>query len=138
MKLTIGFDELRELVKTRYNKEVSLSRLNDHEVSVSLAQKVIIKTIQIGLDLKVESVSNKSVLVSYGGGMGVDLIIPGVMLFIKAKMPEVESIVASEEGHRIRIYLSNVKQLKPALDKITLRDLTFTDKAVVIDFGLKM
>ena len=29
MKLTTTFDEVRELVKSRYNKEVTLSRVSD-------------------------------------------------------------------------------------------------------------
>lgn len=138
MKAIISYKEISEYIAKQYGREVSLSKVADNEVNASVSQKVFIKTVRIGLNLKVEEVGPESVVLSYNGGFGIDLMVSGLMTFLKSKLPELSRIVTSEEDHRIRVNLANIDKARPVLERVTPQAIAFSEDSVAVTAALKL
>lgn len=136
MQLKIGFDETQDYVLSKYNVNISLSKAGEREISISLTKKVFIK-VQVNVALHIHEVSNESILISYTGGSGVDMIISGVVSFFEKKYPEYGRIITAESGNRLRVHLSQIEKLRKPLSAITLRDINFDDSYMIVYFTLK-
>lgn len=137
MKLTITYSELQNYIAARYRANVSLARVSDNEICVSVSHKILIRTVTVNLNLKIDEVSNDSILVGYNSGFGVDLIISGVLTFVEKKLPEYGKLISKEGGNRIRLHPANVDKLKNALDKVELTGVRFLNDNIEVSCKLK-
>lgn len=125
MKLTISYSELQNYIAAHHRANVSLARLSDNEVCVSVTQKILIKTVTVNLNLKIEMVSNQTIVLSYNSGFGIDLIISGLLTFVEKKLPEYGNLISKQDGNRICLHLSKIEKLRKALQTIELTGIRF-------------
>ncbi len=137
MKISVTYREIENYIAGKTGRRVGLSKVSDKEVCVSVSQHVIFKTIQIGINVRVDSISNDELNLTYDGGFGLDLIISGLMSLVKNKLPEASRYFEASDGHHVKIMLSKIDKLKSVLDKVSLASLNFTDDAVVLEARLK-
>lgn len=137
MVVNISFTELNDYIKCHYKQTLSFSRISANEVKISYEKKIIVKTISVSVNLVIENVESDAVTITYSGNFGIEMIIAGVMAFIKAQIPELSNTLVSEEGHQIRILLSNLEQTKALVDAISLEDIEITETGIQLSATLK-
>lgn len=137
MVVNISFTELNDYIKCHYKQTLSFSRISANEVKISYEKKIIVKTISVSVNLVIENVESDAVTIAYSGNFGIEMIIAGVMAFIKAQIPELSNTLVSEEGHQIRILLSNLEQTKALVDAISLEDIEITETGIQLSASLK-
>lgn len=137
MVVDISFTELSDYIKCHYKQTLSFSRISAKEVKISYEKKIIVKTISVSVNLVIENVESDAVTIVYSGNFGIEMIIAGVMAFIKAQIPELSNALVSEEGHQIRILLSNLEQTKALVDAISLEDIEITETGIQLSVSLK-
>lgn len=98
MKISISFAELSDYIKGHYDKLLTFSKVSDKEVCVSYSQNLFFKTVQVPVSLKIEDVKADSVIITYNGGFGIDMIIAGTLSFLKAKVPDWPMFLSRKRG----------------------------------------
>ena len=106
-------------------------------MKVSYTKRVLFKDMSVNIRIGIEEVKADSVLLSYDVAFGVDSLISGALKFITEKFPALSAGIHPEEGHRIRINLSEIEKAKPVVENIALRAITPTEDTIRIEFGLK-
>lgn len=137
MKLILNYSELRDYITDHYHVNASFARIHDDEICVSFVQKMFIKTIQINLNLHVEEICNDSITLSYDNGIGIDMIISGVLLFLKKKFPEYDNLISAIKSNMICIHLKNIEKLQSILETVELNNIRFTESSMEIEMGFK-
>lgn len=137
MKLNISFKELSGFIKKNYDKNIVFSRVSAKEICAAYEQKILFRTVQLPVNITIDRVDPYSVAVTYNGGFGIDMIIAGVLAFLKAKVPELSDVMVCEEGHRLRIELSKLPNASGLKDAIRLEDIEADDEGLWITAALK-
>lgn len=137
MTVNLSFAEISEYVRKHYGKVLSFSKVSEKEIRIAYEQRILIRTVQIPVNIIIDEVHADSVAVTYKGGFGIDTIISGVIIFLKAKVPELSQILVSEEGHRIRIELSKLKQTEKLVNAVNLQDICVRDSSLEVKASLK-
>lgn len=137
MKTSISFAELSDYIKKHYDKQLTFSKVTDKEVRASYTQNIFFHSVQIPLNIKIEDVRADSVTITYNGGFGIDMIIAGTLSFLKVKVPELANALVSEEGHRIRIELSQLPQTATIVEVLTFKEISVTETGLIVETALK-
>lgn len=137
MTINISFAELSDYINSHFGKRLNFRQVSMNVLCVSYAQKILFKTLQIPVNIGIEEVRADTVTVTYSGGLGIDMIIAGVMAFIKAKMPELSEMIVSEEGHRIRLELSRISQTRTLVEALTLSSIQILENGICLNAALK-
>lgn len=124
MIITITFLELKDYIKRHYGKVVNFSEVSDKVVCVSYSQKVIFKTVDIPVNVSIDNVGVSSIWVSYDGGFGIDMIIAGVLAFIKGKFPELNDVLESGENRQLCIDLSSMSNIQTLFEKVEMTGIS--------------
>ena len=64
---------------------------------VSYSQNILFKTVHVPVCISIDEVKAESILITYNGGFGIDMMIAGALSFLKAKLPELTSVIVSKE-----------------------------------------
>lgn len=137
MTINLSFSELSDYIKNHYEKTLVFSKLPDNGVCITYEQHVLFRTIQVPLNLNIDDVHEDTIAITYNGGFGIDMIIAGVFAFIKTKLPELSDALISEEGHRICIKLSKIRQTASLVNVFNLQNIIFTNDGLEITGLLK-
>ena len=138
MEIKATYQELNSYMQARFGKPVSLSFAGEKEMRVIYTQRVLIKDINVSVNIHIEEVRADTIQITYDGAFGLDMIISGVLSFFKSQFPELSAGIHPEEGHRIRINLSEIEKAKAVVENIELRDIRPREEYVCIEFGLKV
>lgn len=133
----ISFKELSDYIVGHYGKQLYFSKASGNAFRVAVKQNVFIKTIEVGVSLSIEAVAPDAVTIKYDGGFGIDMMISGVMAFIKAKLPELAEALVSEEGHRIKVCLSKLAKTQKIVKAISLQRITVEEDGLIVTMSLK-
>ena len=112
------------------------SKVSEREVRAAYVQNVIITKVEVPVYVQIDRVASDSVTVSYKSGHGVDMIIAGMLTFLKARLPELEAVVA-EDSRRVRIDLGKLPQTASLLEHVNLRDIVVKDDGFEVTASLK-
>lgn len=138
MEVKATYKELNSYVQARFKQPVSLSFVEMGDVRVTYKKRILIKDVNISVNIHIDEVKGDSVLLTYDGAFGLDMIIGGVLSFFKSQFPELSAGIHPEDGHRIRINLSEIEKAKAMVDNIALRDIKAMEDGLRIEFGLKV
>lgn len=136
MNISITFRELQNYIKNHYGKVVNFSKVSDKTVRISYSQKVLFKTVDIPLNISIDNVEPASLLLSYNSGFGIDIIIDGVLAFVKGKLPELNDVIKSGDNHQLSIELSKLSNLKSVFEKVELTGISIINEGIVVSVAL--
>lgn len=137
MNISISYLEIQDYIAKHYHTNVMLVKVSEREICVSVSQKVLIKTVQMNLNLRVDDVNNDSIRLTYNSGFGIDLIISGLLTFLEKKLPEYGKFISRDNGNRLRIQISEIEKLSKILNTVTLTNISFLDQSVQIGAEIK-
>lgn len=133
MEIKLYFEELTAYVQKHYGHALIFSRAGENTLCVAYSKKVLIKTVQVPVNLTIEEVTPTTVTISYDGKvLGLDMIIGGALKAVKSLMPEMTEALSAGEGHRITIDLSRLKKTAALLKAVAIRSINIHDDSIVI------
>ena len=140
MDITIRFQEIQSLVKSKTGREIGLSAIDERTVKVEAKVSVKVPFLgkiekNIGENVSVEKIEGNDVHLKYEGGMGTDMIIGGLLTFLSSS-PALK-LMGKTQGNGIVVHLDEVEEARKVLDLVELTGIAFNDNAVDIEGKLK-
>lgn len=133
MQLNLTYKEILDFVKEKYNKDLSIKRVDDKQLCITYQKELFIGFIKADALLAVNKVSSQSIEMSYSFpnailGNVFDLAIK----FIQDKLPE-NQIEIDKDNKTIKVHLNQIEKLEKALTYIEPTDMSFTEDSIVLD-----
>lgn len=137
MELKASYQELGSYVQGRFGQSVSFSLAEGGVFRVTYTKRVLFKDLKINVGIRFEAVKGDTVVVGYDAPLGLDMVVGGVLSFLSSQLPELAAGIHPEDGHRIRIVLSEIEKAKAVAENVALRTITPQADGLRIEFGLK-
>lgn len=147
MQFRLTYQEISDLIARKAGRSIPVIYGGPHTVRISYDVNVFFKSANIGLDLTVDEVDEEgNIYLSYNGGMGIDFMIRTALN--QAKNQPGGDMLDILPDNRIMFNLSKATQSAAAsqgegmpmgslFDHIRLRDISFDEQFVIIDFEPK-
>ena len=134
MQFRIRYDEIQDFLYRQSSKHILLQYSGTHIVRVAAEVNVLFKTTSVGIDITVERIEGSDLLLSYTGGMGIEMMLK--MALSKMQDRPGMDMVELLDNSQLKLHLGRSPQLSQIFDRIVLRDIVIDEQAVVIDFAL--
>ena len=136
MQLNLTYKEILDFVKEKYNKDLSIKRVDDKQLCITYQKELFIGSIKADALLAVNKVSSQSIEMSYSFNNAIlgnvfDLAIN----FIKDKLPE-NQIEIDKDNKTIKVHLNQIEKLEKALTLIEPTDLSFEEANINVEMRL--
>ena len=136
MNITIRFQEIQSLVKSKTGREIVLSAIDEQTVKAEAKVSVKVPFLgeikkSIGVNVSVEKIEGNNVHLKYEGGMGTDMIIGGLLTFLSST-PAMK-MVEKTQGNRIVVHLNEIKEAQKVLEMVKLVAICFHDSGICIE-----
>ena len=136
MNITIRFQEIQSLVKSKTGREIVLSAIDEQTVKAEAKVSVKVPFLgeikkSIGVNVSVEKIEGNNVHLKYEGGMGTDMIIGGLLTFLSST-PAMK-MVEKTQGNGIIVHLNEIKEAQKVLEMVELTDIVFQDNAMNVE-----
>lgn len=88
----------------------------------------------VGLDITVEGVRGSDVILSFGGGAGIEYMLRAAITQAKNQNPDADNMVELMDDNKLLLCLGKNPNLAPMFANIILQDIHFDEQAIMIDF----
>ena len=136
MRIEVTFEELLALLRNKVSQPITLQYVAPDTVAVNTTVKVKIFQKDVTLNLRIIRIDGNDVLLSYDGGVGIDLIL-SLLLHLMDENEKYGVLYEKFPNNQIIIHLDKIPQLQSVLDKIIILNLRFTENSAIINFSLK-
>ena len=136
MKLTISYSELQDYVASHFHKTVNLGYVDGATVSVSIPIKVLGFTKSVSINLIVKKIEGTDLFLSYGGKMGIDMLVSPAISYAKKLVPQKAGWVEQMPGNIMKLRLGDIDQMKKVFEKLKLNNIFFEQGNIVVDASL--
>ena len=136
MKLSITYAELQDYVASHFHKTVNLGYVDGATVSVSIPIKVLGFTKSVSINLIVKKIEGTDLFLSYGGKMGIDMLVSPAISYAKKLVPEKAGWVEQMPGNILKLRLGDIDQMKKVFEKLKLNNIFFEQGNIVVDASL--
>lgn len=136
MKLTISYSELQDYVASHFHKTVNLGYVDGATVSVSIPIKVLGFTKSVSINLIVKKIEGTDLFLSYGGKMGIDMLVSPAISYAKKLVPQKAGWVEQMPGNILKLRLGDIDQMKKVFEKLKLNNIFFEQGNIVVDASL--
>ena len=135
MNITIRFQEIQSLVKSKTGREIVLSAIDEQTVNAEAKVSVKVPFLGeiekgIGVNVSVEKIEGNDIWLKYDGGMGTDMIIGGLLSFLSSTAAM--KMVEKTPGNGIVVHLGEINEARKVLEMVELTDIVFHDDCVSI------
>ena len=136
MKLAITYAELQDYVASHFHKTVNLGYVDGATVSVSIPIKVLGFTKSVSINLIVKKIEGTDLFLSYGGKMGIDMLVSPAISYAKKLVPQKAGWVEQMPGNILNLRLGDIDQMKKVFEKLKLNNIFFEQGNIVVDASL--
>ena len=136
MKLAITYAELQDYVASHFHKTVNLGYVDGATVSVSVPIKVLGFTKSISINITVKKIEGTDLFLSYGGKMGIDMLVSPAISYAKKLVPQKAGWVEQMPGNIMKLRLGDIDQMKKVFEKLKLNNIFFEQGNIVVDASL--
>lgn len=131
MNIFIGYDELSNLIKDRFNREVTLQYVSNKNVKVTYKKKALMGTIPMSVNFSLTEVKSDSVSMKYHAFIGIDRIISMALKMIVNRHPDLKKAIHID-GEICKIDLSDVKNAGTFTQHFAIKDITLSTEGINI------
>ena len=136
MDITIRFQEIQSLVKSKTGREIGLSAIDERTAKAEAKVSVKVPLLgeiekSIGVNVSVEKIEGNDVHLKYEGGMGTDMIIGGLLTFLSST-PAMK-MVEKTQGNSIVVHLNEIKEAQKVLEMVKLVAICLHDSGICIE-----
>jgi hypothetical protein len=136
MKLAITYAELQDYVASNFHKTMNLGYVDGATVSVSIPIKVLGFTKSVSINLIVKKIEGTDLFLSYGGKMGIDMLVSPAISYAKKLVPQKAGWVEQMPGNILKLRLGDIDQMKKVFEKLKLNNIFFEQGNIVVDASL--
>ena len=136
MKIAITYAELQNYVASHFHKTVNLGYVDGATVSVSIPIKVLGFTKSVSINLIVKKIEGTDLFLSYGGKMGIDMLVSPAISYAKKLVPQKAGWVEQMPGNIMKLRLGDIDQMKKVFEKLKLNNIFFEQGNIVVDASL--
>ena len=136
MKLSITYAELQDYVASHFHKTVNLGYVDGATVSVSVPIKVLGFTKSVSINLIVKKIEGTDLFLSYGGKMGIDLLVSPAISYAKKLVPEKAGLVKQMPGNIVKLRLGDIDKAQKVFEKVELNNILFEQENIVVEATL--
>ncbi len=129
MELHIGYDEISTYVRKNYDKNIGIEYIDQRTATVKATIKILFMSLAMPITLHIDSVNSENITLTYSGKFGIDMIVSGALKFLTSNVDDIKKIV-SIDNQTITVHLSEIKSLKPTLEKIKLEHINFAQEGI--------
>ena len=138
MQVYVTYKEILDFVKEKYNKDLSIKRVDDKQLCITYQKELFIGSIKADALLAVNKVSSQSIEMSYSFtnailGNVFDLAIK----FIQDKLPD-NQIEIDKANKTISVHINQFEKLNEVLKYVEPTDISFTEDSMVLDLLLRV
>ncbi len=134
MQFRITYEEIQDFLYRQSSKRLQLTYSGTHTVRVGAEVNVLFKTTSVGIDVTVERIEGTDLLLSYSGGMGIEMMLK--MAIAKMKDRPGMDMLELLDNSQLMLHLGRSPQLAQIFERIVLRDICFDEQTVIVDFTL--
>lgn len=127
MEITITYEEVSNIIKTKSNVNATFTMIDSESISVKVKPELLIPAVNITLKLEKDA---KEYKIRYGSGV-VSLVTKIVNLFVNDKLPE---FVRLDTSNNTLSFDSTIKHNGIVVD---IKDITFLEEKISISLFLK-
>ena len=131
MELRLTYTEISELIGRKAGRNIPVIYGGPHTVRIGVDIDVLFKTANIGLDLTVDEVRDGNIIISYTGGMGIDLMVRTALNH--AKNQPGGDMIDLLPDNRIMLMLSKSTRTGSLLDHVDLKDIRFDEHYAIVE-----
>ena len=132
MQFRISYAEIQDLLQRQSSKRIVLTYSGTHTVRVGAEVNVLFKTTSVGIDVTVERIEGTDLLLSYTGGMGIEMMLK--MAIGKMKDRPGMDMLELLDNSQLMLHLGRSPQLSQIFERVVLRDIFFDEQSVIVDF----
>ena len=136
MKLSITYAELQDYVASHFHKTVNFGYVDGATVSVSVPIKVLGFIKSVSINITVKKIEGTDLFLSYGGKMGIDLLVSPAISYAKKLVPGKAGWVEQMPGNILKLRLGDIGQMKKVFEKLKLNNIFFEQGNIVVDASL--
>ena len=136
MKLSITYAELQDYVASHFHKTVNLGYVDGATVSVSIPIKVLGFTKSVSINLIVKKIEGTDLFLSYGGKMGIDMLVSPAISYAKKLLPGNADWLDLMFVFFLILRLGDIGQMKKVFEKLKLNNIFFEQGNIVVDASL--
>lgn len=133
MNVQLNYEEVLSFVESQYHIRPTVRAIDDATLSVAYKMNAFVPTVMVALH--VDEVSKETVTFSYNCSNIVAGLLKGFAPLIEKKIPKHEIEISTDE-RKVRIHLSEIKQLEKVLEYVVPTEIVFKEESVNI--GLRM
>ena len=130
MQIRISYKELINYVSSHYGKVLAIKCVNSDTITISSTVNMVLFSKEVGITMSVEKIEGEDLYLSYSNGMGVDMILKGVLKFVK--MSSYGSIVEERTGNALVVHLGHVDPVKKVFESMSLDKISFSNDGVIV------
>ena len=136
MKLSVTYAELQDYVASNFHKTVNLRYVDGATVSVSVPIKVLGFTKSVSINITVKKIEGTDLFLSYGGKMGIDMLVSPASSYAKKLVPEKAGWVEQMPGNIVKLRLGDIDKLQKVFEKLKLDNILFEQGNIGIEMSL--
>ena len=136
MKLSITYAELQDYVASHFHKTVNFGYVDGATVSVSVPIKVLGFIKSVSINITVKKIEGTDLFLSYGGKMGIDMLVSPAISYAKKLVPQKAGWVEQMPGNILKLRLGDIDQMKKVFEKLKLNNIFFEQGNIVVDASL--
>ena len=134
MKAIISYQELVDYIENHHKVRLNISYVDDKTLNVSYQVTRFIPA--VSLNVKIEDVTNETLLFTYDCSTATRLLIRGVVSFLKEQLEE-KFLTVDDGRNCVLIHIANIEPIQKAFEYVTLSDIVFVTDAVEVTGTLK-
>ncbi len=131
MQLKLTYNEVETLISEKTGKELPMCFGGPHTIRISYKVPLMGS---VGLDITVEGVRGSDVILSFGGGAGIQFMLRTAINQAKNQHPEVDNMVELMDDNKLLLSLGKNPNLAALFDNVILQDIHFDEQSIMIDF----
>ena len=124
MKAVVSYQEIKDFVRNKWNKEIGISPISSNTVCLSYK-----KVIKFSIEITVAKIENDDILFLHNGGFAIKKAID----FLNNDSGIIEQL----DNNQILVHLAKINKIQKALQNIKLNSITFGNETVELGVNLR-
>lgn len=137
MKVELSYKEIEEFVHSHYGKTIKVSYSSHDTICVGMNVDLKLFSKFIEMNVTIENINGDDIHLYYTSPTrGMNLLAKGGIMMFSSKLREKLPMVDFIDDNRAVIHFAQIDQLKNALERVKLKDLSFTSDCVQVELRL--
>ena len=137
MKVELSNKEIKEFVRSHYGKTISVTYSSHDTVCVGMELNLKLFSKYIEMHVTIENINGDDIYLYYTSPtIGMNLLAKGGIMMFSSKLNEKLPMVDFLDDNRAVLHLVQIDQLKNALERVKLKELSFAPECLQVRLQL--